>query len=118
MAATVFLIGAGANRCIEGWHGRRPPLAKDFFIEALMDPSTGDQLYEKRIHLLLSYILRNWGLSSADLRAKPFDLEECFTKIENDMVDARAKGDVALLSDLQEVRFQVTSLLASTPCTS
>lgn len=88
VAETAYVFGAGINRAPGSKdEGRqKPPLVNDFFQLFLNSPvldqvkhnPKGAQRYQK----LLEYIERYWKLTEDDLKASPFDLEECFTLLQ------------------------------------
>ncbi len=49
MAETVYLLGAGINRVIKDWNGLQPPLATDFFQQALRLHDGGSEQYREKV---------------------------------------------------------------------
>lgn len=115
MAQTVYVLGAGTNMVVRHrTRGVRPPLARDFFRQ-LHDGLNITEATELRTRNreTYEYIERNWGLGYNDLSTKFFDLEECFTRLEQEERDASASGEVAgAYNDVWKIKGQLTSLLA------
>ena len=112
MAEIVYILGAGINYGIRDWHGNRPPLATDFFQQALKHPKTGSDRYRERLKALFDYIQRFWKLSVEQLESTPFDLEACYTLIQLQAVEARLQKDRDKLILLSELEYRLTTLLA------
>ena len=49
MAETVYLLGAGINRVIKDRNGLQPPLATDFFQQALRLHDGGSEQYREKV---------------------------------------------------------------------
>jgi hypothetical protein len=118
MAETVYLLGAGFNYSVVHTHGvhriRRPPLATNFF-RVLFEDGSYEQLLEfmrNRIYvdILFDEIRRFWHLDLAALRSEPFDIEECLTLFESQLLDQKEpESDRALT--LQRAIFTLRNLL-------
>ncbi len=123
MASTVYILGAGINRnlsvteCVEGVdpYNIKPPLALDFFQQALLLP----EVYRERdyaCHLeqfkaLYAYIMRYWKLTPEDLKTRPFDLEACFTLIQQQRNDNQ-DSETDEYHRLWQVNQQLVALLS------
>ena len=70
-----------------------------------------DQLIEKN-HRLYEYIEHYWKLDDSKLSETDFDLEECFTLIEQQERDAKTDQDYADYERLWRIKGQLTALLA------
>lgn len=112
MASTVYMFGAGINRLVTDFDGLHPPLISDFFQIVLKHHSLGDEHYRERIKELFKYINRYWKVSVDDLRDQPFDLETCFTLIQQQLIEAQQEGNESALRELFIIRYQLTVAFA------
>jgi hypothetical protein len=92
LAETVYVFGAGINRSVKDVDNLRPPLATDSFKQALRHSSLGVEGSEE-LRELFEYVERYWKLSIEDLRETPFDLEACYTLIQQQRQEATREGD-------------------------
>jgi hypothetical protein len=118
MAETVYLIGAGFNYSVVDAHGfhiiRRPPLATNFFQVLFEDgryevylETIKNQIY---VDILFDEIRRFWHLDLAALKNEPFDIEECLTLFESQLLDEKEpESDRALA--LQRAIYALRNLL-------
>jgi hypothetical protein len=106
----VYVFGAGINRSIKNAENLRPPLMTDLFKQALRDEMLN---YEGRAQLgeLFAYVERYWKLTAEDLREKPFDLEACFTLLQQQRREAVADDNAARDEYIARVEDQFASLL-------
>ena len=111
MAETAFLLGAGINRCIRGPDGLVPPLALDFFRQALRHPRFAAVSMTPLLEPLFAFIERYWHRGRQDLVASDFDLEECFTFIELQRREAIASGDQEEIGSALRLEQVLTRLL-------
>jgi hypothetical protein len=94
MADTVYLFGAGINRGLDvaqfGRYKLKPPLATDFFQQALrLDEIVRDpDFHREQFEALYTFIERYWKLSFDNLKTEPFNLEECFTLVQQQQLEA------------------------------
>ncbi len=122
MAKTIYMLGAGINMSIRSADGSsHPPLATDFF-QQLHRSFREDRRYFHADNLFVirdinkeiyDYIRRYWKLSFEELSITPFDLEACFTLLEQQRAEANATGNVGDLNDLWQVETQLTGLFGS-----
>lgn len=109
MTDTVYVFGAGINRSIKDPDWLRPPLATDLFRQALrhelLDESGKQELAE-----LFAYIERYWKLTADDLREDPFDLEACFTLMQQQRLEASADEDTPREKAVARVEDQLAAL--------
>ena len=112
MADTVYVLGAGINRGITDRDGSKPPLATDFFQQALKHGRTGDEYYLERIKPLLEYIQRFWKLSATELKELPFDLEACYALIDSQIGGLKHADRQEEHAKLLSVEYMLTALLA------
>jgi hypothetical protein len=92
MAEVIYLLGAGFNYgVVDLRRGRRPPLARNFFQVLLQDGALEHRLEAIRqsiyIDILLGEIRRHWHLDLPALKTEPFDIEECLTLFESQLLD-------------------------------
>lgn len=113
MSETVFMFGAGINRILINDEGLQPPLATDFFKQIFkQDRFTIHTCFVEERYLLFSYIERFWKLSADQLKDTDFDLEECYTLIQLQKIDAEKKGNKDLFNELWQIESQLTILFA------
>ncbi|CAN5346694.1 hypothetical protein BH20ACI1_BH20ACI1_01330 [soil metagenome] len=113
MSETVFMFGAGINRILIN-DGLQPPLATDFFQQIFKQKRStrAEEFFIEERYLLFGYIERYWKLSIEQLKDKPFDLEECYTLIQLQKIDAEKKGNKDLFNELWQIESQLTILFA------
>src|SRR5438445_5167988 len=103
MGNAVYLVGAGVNRQVRNFDGLCPPLIGELFqVAAQMRRVQGRR---DRLAPVFSYINRYWKRTEADLASRPFDLEECFTLLDQQLADALAAGNQGPIAELQTVSF-------------
>jgi hypothetical protein len=103
---TVYVLGAGVNKSIRIKYGVQakkievsPPLAKDFFQVAFaMAHGRFEYEYKTKFKELLLYIKKYWKKDFYELTTSDFDLEECFTLIELQLMDPRQNKHKTKLS--------------------
>lgn len=108
MAETVYVFGAGINRSIRDLQGLKPPLANDLFKQALRHRMFGDQAIGE-LTALFEYIERYWKLSIDDLREEPFDLEACYTLLQQQRLEFNAEGNEERGEEVAQVEDQLTA---------
>jgi hypothetical protein len=110
VAETVYVFGAGVNRSVKDAYDLRPPLATDLFKQALRHKDLGVEQSDE-LRSLFEYVERYWKLSVEDLREAPFDLEACFTLIQQQRQEANREGDVGRDEYLAQVEDQLSAVL-------
>jgi hypothetical protein len=110
LAETVYLFGAGVNRSIRTAEGLRPPLATDLFQQALRHEMLGEGGL-RDLAELFEYIERYWKLSAESLRERPFDIEACFTLLQQQRLEFEGL-DAQRMEYLARVDNQLAALLA------
>ncbi|HPQ44741.1 MAG TPA: hypothetical protein PKZ42_11000 [Syntrophales bacterium] len=108
---TIFIIGAGINRSVQGPDNIMPPLAHDFFRQVLRHPRLAEDFKQGQLSPLLDYIFRYWRLDLSQLETNNFDLEECYTFIELQRRESYFKGDSDGLAQMSRIQSLLTSLL-------
>ncbi|MFD3156221.1 hypothetical protein ACFIJ5_05090 [Haloimpatiens sp. FM7330] len=98
---TVYIIGAGFNQCIRDWDGLNPPLSKNFFKTMLKSKKYNEDEYMNKMYPVFKYIKKYWKLDKNNLLKYEFDLQECFTFLQLQIMDAvgesRKKDAIELL---------------------
>ncbi len=115
MAKIVYVLGAGFGcSVVDPTRGKRAPLARNFF-QVLVEANRGAfrQMLDgirRRVYVdvLLAEIERTWHLSLDQLAVQPFDIEECMTLFESELLD-RPVGDRPLT--LLRAQYALRSLL-------
>jgi len=108
---TIFILGAGINRSVQGPNGIMPPLAGDFFRHVLHHPWLGADFNHDNLSPILEFIFKYWRLDRSQLAINNFDLEECFTLIELQRREAYFKDDSDGLKLISHIQYLLTSLL-------
>lgn len=109
MSETVYVFGAGINRSIRDYEKLKPPLATDLFRQALrheMLSLTGREEIEE----LFAYIRKYWKLSIEDLKEEPFDLEACYTLLQQQRLEATADCDPGREEEITRIEDQLSAL--------
>lgn len=111
MGETTYLLGAGINRGVQGPDGLFPPLARDFFRQALSHPRISNEYTIPKIAPLFSFIEKYWHLTQDELIDTDFDLEECFTLLELQRRDAERLQDQDTIISTSRLEWLLTQLL-------
>lgn len=111
---TVYILGAGFNRNGETIGGLRAPLSEDFFQLLFKSKAlkfTGDI---EQYRDVFDYIEGYWKLNVEDLKNEKFNLEECFTLLDLQMMryEKLKDYDHPELKKLATISFRLTGLLA------
>lgn len=109
MAETVYVFGAGINRSVRDLQGLKPPLANDLFKQVLRHETLGD-LSITELPKLFEYIERYWKLSIEDLREEPFDLEACYTLLQQQRLEFKTEGNEEREEEVAQIEDQLTVL--------
>jgi hypothetical protein len=119
MERTVYVLGAGVNKSIKIKYGVQakkievsPPLAKDFFQVAFaMAHGRFEYEYKTKFKELSLYIKEYWKKDFSELTTSDFDLEECFTLIELQLMDALQNKRKTKFNRLRLVEYELKLLL-------
>jgi hypothetical protein len=98
---TIYLLGAGFNRCLRDSEGRTPPLVREFFQVGLQLPRLRSDQYRRRLESVLAYIERHWSYGVEDLQQREFNIEDLLTKIDEEVDAAEDMDEKAHLMGLQ-----------------
>src|ERR1700694_3399820 len=98
---TVYMLGAGFNRCLKDRDGRCPPLVREFFQVGLQLRRLQSDMYRQRLESVFAYITRNWSLTPEDLEQKDFDIEDLLTRIDEEIDAAKTMDEKGQLTGLQ-----------------
>lgn len=85
---TVYLIGAGINKCIKGEDGISPPLSKSFFSTLFKKDKCAKEYYINKFSSVFCYIEKYWTLNPDSLSETHFDIGECFTLLQLQILEA------------------------------
>lgn len=102
----VYLLGAGVNQSVRTNQKQAlsPPLANNFFkVARKLHVRFRD--YDDLLNPLYSYILKYWHKSKTDLDNDEFNLEECFTLIQLQYIEARLHKDRQATNDLLKIQY-------------
>lgn len=108
---TWYMLGAGVNRCMADLDGLKPPLARDFFQQALRHARLSEDWQLDRLRPLFEYIQQYWHLSLDQLRDRPFDLEECYTLLHLQRGEAAGRDDPAEAMRLARLEYLLSAAL-------
>jgi hypothetical protein len=109
----VYLFGAGVNQVVKDWDGLSPPLLNNFFNVALSKRRFRDDHYSKQLQGVYDYIEKYFRKTKEDLAKSPFDLEICFTLLEQQIKRAQSESRTRDFQELVKIRFQLTSFIAN-----
>lgn len=98
---TTYILGAGFNQCVKGMNGIKPPLSTNFFNTILKNEKTN--ILKENTGLVYEYIYKYWKKTKEDLIYEDFDLEECFTLLQLQLLEASHNNDQNLISMLLKV---------------
>jgi len=108
----VYLLGAGVNQVVKDWDGLSPPLLTNFFNIALGKRKFRNDHYSKQIQHVYDYIEKYFKKTRDDLADSSFDLELCFTLLEQQIKRAEQERRRTELKELVTIRFHLISFLA------
>ncbi|MDD3225662.1 MAG: SIR2 family protein [Clostridium sp.] len=102
----VYIIGAGFNQCVNNKCGLKPPLSTNFFNTILSSENFNNPLYCRKAKLVYDYIYKYWKKSIDDLKNTEFNIEECFTLIQLQLIKASKlnnKDDILKLKSINSL---------------
>lgn len=98
---TTYILGAGFNQCVKGINGLKPPLSTNFFNTILRNKKSN--ILKGNTDLVYKYIYKYWRKTKEDLLYEDFDLEECFTLLQLQLLEASHNNNENLISKLLKV---------------
>lgn len=108
----VYLLGAGVNQVVKDWDGLSPPLLTNFFNIALSKRKFGDEHYSRQMQPVYDYIEKYFRKTKDDLAKSSFDLELCFTLLEQQIKRVERENRRTEFQELVTIRFHLISFLA------
>jgi hypothetical protein len=90
---TIYIVGAGANRCIYDRHGHSPPLIYDVFKTALKKGLLRPGLSDQSTDSALKFVTRLKGLSTEQMRFHEVNFEEVMDAVIKAFSNARTESD-------------------------
>lgn len=108
----VYIFGAGVNQVVEDWDGLSPPLLKNFFNVALNMSRFKDSHYSRQLESVYAYIEKYFKKTKDELAKLPFDLEICFTLLEQQIKRAERNSTNEEFQELVRINFQLVSFIA------
>lgn len=107
----VYLVGAGLNQHVKNWHGLSPPMNPNFFQVALQMKKFSNEYYIKKMSRVYDYIKKIWKKDRKDLLLEPFDIEELFTILELQAMEAENDLDKEKSRELFTIQFMLKSFI-------
>ena len=108
----VYLFGAGVNQVVKYWDGLSPPLLNNFFNIALNMRRFRDDYYSKQLESVYGYIEKYFRKTKDELANSLFDLETCFTLLEQQIKRAKTENKTEEFQELVKINFQLISFIA------
>ena len=112
MKETVYLLGAGVNQEAKDWDGHAPPLMNNFFNIALHKRKFFDDHFTKQVQDVYEYIQKYFKKTKDDLAKSSFDLEICFTLLEQEINRSKHEERTKEFKRLVIIKFHLESFLA------
>ncbi len=104
---TVYVLGAGVNQAIQTFDRKTvvsPPLMTNFFkIARKVHVRFRD--YDALLKPLYDYILKYWHKTIDDLENSEFSLEDCFSFIQLQLIDAELDNDIKKIKYLSKIQY-------------
>jgi hypothetical protein len=111
---SVYLLGAGINQAIQT-HDRKmvlsPPLTNNFFAVA-RSLHVRFRDYDTLLKPLYDLILEYWHKTISDLEFGEFNLEDCFSFVQLQLLDAELDNDVDKTKQLYKIRYLLIAYFA------
>ena len=108
----VYVLGAGVNRDIKDSNGFSPPLLDDFFKVALSNKTFSDENYDIILKDVYEYIELHWSKTKSDLAEDPFNIEELFTGLDDQLFSALDANDLEKAKILYLIQLRLQSFFA------
>ena len=107
------MLGAGFNQAIQTSDRKEvvsPPLMTNFFKIA-RKVHVRFRNYDKLLRPLYDYIFKYWHKTIADLENGEFNLEDCFSFIQLQLIDAELGNDVNEIKNLYIIQYLLIAFL-------
>ena len=108
----VYFLGAGVNQVIKDWDGHSPPLLANFFKIALSKRKFENERFSRHMQPVYDYIEEYFKKTKDDLAKCSFDLELCFTLLEQQIKRAERDNNKPVYQKLLTIQFRLASFLA------
>lgn len=112
MGEIIYILGASVNQVVKDWDGLSPPLSNNFFKIALRKEKFKNKYYTSRMQNVYDYIEKYFKKTQEDLAKSSFDLELCFTLLENQIKSAIQEDKEDELKRLATIRVNLISFMA------
>ncbi|WP_373898202.1 SIR2 family protein [Haloimpatiens sp. FM7315] len=99
----IYILGAGFNQCIKGCGGVNPPLSKNFFSTILKSSRYLDEDYAYKFDSVFRYINKYWKIDLNRLKEDYLDVEECFTFLQLQIIEAIENKDKEVVYNLLKI---------------
>ncbi|AGK95226.1 SIR2 family protein [Clostridium pasteurianum] len=111
---TTYILGAGFNQCVKNINGLKPPLSTNFFNNILKNKKSN--ISEEKTQLVYDYIYKYWKKSKKSLLYGDFDLEECFTLLQLQLLEASNNNDQELITNLLKINSTLKFIFIESLC--
>lgn len=113
---TTYILGAGFNQCVRGMNGLKPPLSTNFFNTILKNKECNTINYDNRTQLVYEYIYKYWKKSKKNLFYDDFDLEECFSLLQLQLLEASSNNNQKLITRLLKINSTLKFMFIGSLC--
>lgn len=113
---TTYILGAGFNQCVKGINGLKPPLSTNFFNTILKNKECNTINYDDRTQLVYEYIYKYWKKSKENLLYDDFNLEECFTLLQLQLLEASSTNNQELITNLLKINSTLKFMFIESLC--
>lgn len=96
---TVYILGAGFNQCVNTDSGIKPPLSTNFFNVILKNNNYDND----KTKCVYEYIFKYWKKSKRELSYVDFNIEDCFTLIQLQLLESKTYGDYETVAKLLDI---------------
>ncbi|MDF2505162.1 MULTISPECIES: SIR2 family protein [Clostridium] len=114
--STTYILGAGFNQCVKGTDGLKPPLSTNFFNTLLKNKKYNGTKYNYKTKIVYEYIYKYWKKSKEDLLYDAFNLEECFTLLQLQLLESSSTNDEELVSKLLKINSTLKFMFIESLC--
>jgi hypothetical protein len=113
MKEVVYILGSGLNQVVKDWHNDSPPMLNNFFNLVVKKRKNLIESKFNPFKHIFNYIETTLDKNISQLASEPFDLEKCFTKLDDDIKSAKNEKNKENLLKLYNIRSELTSILTS-----